>query len=152
MPDDKPSGFRLIPMPTIDIDFSDREAVRQLADRVHKPFQRREPTMPETTHSPLPWTYLYENDTGPNDEGFAEWYEVLDAKRNGVARVHEEEDAAIIVRACNAHDAMLAALRRQVANVERWLETGVPAGPEESREIYEQMKAAIAKAEEPDHA
>ena len=42
---------------------------------------------------------------------------------------------------------MLEACKVQVANIERWLETGVPANPEESRSIYEGMKAAIAKAE-----
>lgn len=42
---------------------------------------------------------------------------------------------------------MLAALRRQLANIERWIETGIPATPEESKSIYEQMKAAVDKAE-----
>lgn len=41
---------------------------------------------------------------------------------------------------------MLEALQRQVANVERWLETGIPATEEESRSIVEQMQAAIAAA------
>lgn len=45
-----------------------------------------------------------------------------------------------------AHEAMLAALRRQVENINRWLETGVPADAEESRSIYDQMVAAIAAA------
>jgi len=36
-----------------------------------------------------------------------------------------------------------AALQRQVANVEQWLETGVPASAEESKSIYEQMVAAL---------
>ncbi len=41
---------------------------------------------------------------------------------------------------------MLKALKRQVENVERWLETGEPASAEESRSIYEQMVKAIAAA------
>jgi len=41
---------------------------------------------------------------------------------------------------------LLAACERQLANIERWLETGVPAGPEESKAIYEQMKKAAEKA------
>lgn len=36
-----------------------------------------------------------------------------------------------------------AAVTRQVANIERWQETGVPARPEESKEIYEQLKTAL---------
>lgn len=38
-----------------------------------------------------------------------------------------------------------AALRRQVANIERWRETGIAASPYESREIYEGLRAALAK-------
>lgn len=56
--------------------------------------------------------------------------------------------AAYIVRACNSHEALVAALKRQVANIERWLETGEPASKEESHAIYDQMKAALALAEE----
>jgi hypothetical protein len=47
---------------------------------------------------------------------------------------------------------LLAACERQVANIERWLETGVPADAAESKSIYDQMKAAIAKAEGSDAA
>ena len=39
-----------------------------------------------------------------------------------------------------------AALKRQVDNVERWMETGVPADAEESRSIYEQMVSALREA------
>lgn len=42
---------------------------------------------------------------------------------------------------------MLQALRIQVANIEHWIETGEPAGPEESKDIYDRMVAAIRKAE-----
>lgn len=42
---------------------------------------------------------------------------------------------------------MLAAIKRQVENIERWRETGTPADPEESRSIYEQLLAALSKAE-----
>ena len=38
-----------------------------------------------------------------------------------------------------------AAIQRQVENIDRWRETGVPAGPEESREIYEGLCAALAR-------
>lgn len=38
---------------------------------------------------------------------------------------------------------LLAAAERQLANIERWLETGEPAGPEESKAIYEALKVAV---------
>lgn len=41
-------------------------------------------------------------------------------------------------------DVLLAALQRQVDNIERWLETDIPASPEESKSIYEQMVSALA--------
>jgi len=56
-------------------------------------------------------------------------------------------NAEFIVRACNSFDGLLAACKRQVANIEKWLETGVPAWPEESESIYNQMVEAIANAE-----
>jgi hypothetical protein len=43
--------------------------------------------------------------------------------------------------------AMLAALRRQQANIRRWLDTGIPADAEESRSISEQIDKAIELAE-----
>lgn len=46
---------------------------------------------------------------------------------------------------------MLAALERQADNIERWRKTGIPAGPEESRSIYEQIKSVIAKAKGVSH-
>lgn len=45
---------------------------------------------------------------------------------------------------CSALEARIqvleAAVRRQVENIERWLETGEPASAEESKSIYEQLK------------
>ncbi len=52
-----------------------------------------------------------------------------------------------VIRAVNAHDEMLAALKRQQANIRRWLETGIPADAAESQAISEQIDAAVAKAE-----
>jgi hypothetical protein len=42
---------------------------------------------------------------------------------------------------------MYAALKRQQDNIRRWLATGVPATEEESKQISDQIDAAIAKAE-----
>lgn len=38
---------------------------------------------------------------------------------------------------------LTAALERQRANIERWIETGEPASPDESKSIYEQICAAL---------
>ena len=45
---------------------------------------------------------------------------------------------------------LVAACRRQVENIKRWNKTGEPAGPAESKEIYEQLVEAIKAAEEKD--
>jgi len=41
---------------------------------------------------------------------------------------------------------LVAAVRRQVENIERWREMGIPATPEESKSIYEQLLAALTRA------
>lgn len=43
------------------------------------------------------WCVEYHNDTGPNDEGFWEWWEVTDGKR--VFKASSEEDAMWLVEA-----------------------------------------------------
>ena len=57
--------------------------------------------------------------------------------------INSDWDWEATKRLIEAAPRMLAALQRQHANIERWLETGEPAGPDESREIAEQIKAAI---------
>jgi hypothetical protein len=69
--------------------------------------------------------------------------EVYGADGARVAEAVRQQDAALVVAA----PLLLAALKRQVKNIERWLETGAPSGPEESKAIYEQMKAAVCAAE-----
>ena len=46
---------------------------------------------------PIPWTISYNNDVGPMDEGFWEWWTVLDANRDEVARCDSEETAKFII-------------------------------------------------------
>jgi hypothetical protein len=41
--------------------------------------------------------------------------------------------------------AMRTAVTAHVRQIEEWLETGIPAGPEESRAIYRKLKAAIGE-------
>ena len=69
--------------------------------------------------------------------------EVYGANGKRVAEAVRQQDAALVVAA----PLLLAALKRQVENIERWLETGIPSGPEESKALYEEMKAAVNAAE-----
>jgi hypothetical protein len=44
------------------------------------------------------------------------------------------------------HAELLSATEAWIAAMDRWLETGEPASPEESKAIYEAVVAAVAKA------
>lgn len=83
----------------------------------------------------------YPND--PAKYGWPDSYRSIE-----VSAMWEAWQAATI--ACQSADTpyqeMLAALRRQRLNIEHWLETGIPAGPEESKGIYEQIVAAVESA------
>jgi hypothetical protein len=100
-------------------------------------------------HTPGPWFVVETEILGtcirPNTDG------------GGIAKdgsylsiyVYTSEDAA---RQASAHliaaaPDMYAALKRQQDNIRRWLATGVPATEEESKQISDQIDAAIAKAE-----
>ena len=48
-----------------------------------------------------------------------------------------------LAAASNANSELCGACTRQVKNIEAWLETGEPAGPDESKSIYEQLCKAI---------
>ena len=56
----------------------------------------------------------YDNDVGPNDEGFWEHYEIA-----GVGIIYGKDDAKLIIRAVNCHDELLAALEDAADVVER---------------------------------
>lgn len=94
------------------------------------------------SHTPGPWALLCDEARGrPRCL-------VVDDLGNQIAEVNPHrnawnEDAHLI----NAAPDLLAACKLQVANIERWLETGIPAGPEESKQIYEALKSAVEKAE-----
>jgi len=59
--------------------------------------------------------------------------------------IKEQHDAN--ARLVAAAPDLFKACKRQVVNIEQWLETGVPASADESQQIYNALKAAIAKAE-----
>jgi len=64
--------------------------------------------MEKTEHTPTPWPAPeYDNDTGPNDDGFWEWWDIP-----GVARFDRQEDAEFARQACNTHDRLVEALKR----------------------------------------
>lgn len=73
------------------------------------------------------------------------WMTVLckECAKSHSVEVMPKTRASLIVAAPE----LLEACKRQVANIERWLETGEPADAEESKAIYETLTAAIAKAE-----
>ena len=64
---------------------------------------------------------------------------------DGMRPARETEANASLIATAPVLDA---ALKRQTANIECWLTTGRPATPEEGRSIYEQLVAALARAEE----
>ena len=56
-------------------------------------------------HTELPWKYTYDNDTGINDEGFWEFFTIMNDATipgdEGIGRTERSEDAEFICRACN---------------------------------------------------
>jgi hypothetical protein len=50
-----------------------------------------------------------------------------------------------LLSALDDNQRLRAAVLRQVENIERWRETGIPADADESRSIYEQLCAAIGR-------
>lgn len=79
--------------------------------------------------------YLRASPTSDASQWAADYIESLTGIIEHQAKLNEAAHTLIGV--------LRAAASRQVANIERWQETGVPAGPEESKEIYEQLKAAL---------
>ena len=76
----------------------------------------------------------------------------IERLQNNIDCMREEIEALReLLRICRAERDELAAknyqmrdaLKRQVDNVTVWLETGLPATPDESRSIYEQMRGAL---------
>lgn len=103
--------------------------------------------MPEfqaTVATPRPWYANYDGDETQigSDDGFVAMTLGSDET---VSTVEDYANAALIVRAVNAHDELLAAVQA----TENWLrEYNVQMGPDTGLEgLHEQVRAALAKAE-----
>jgi len=97
--------------------------------------------MSESKHTPGPWRIRHGKTGQKKIVGSAE-VPIASMNTNWTGPT-QSSNANLIAAAPN----LLAACKRQIANIERWLETGVPASAEESKSIYDQMVAAVAKAE-----
>jgi hypothetical protein len=99
--------------------------------------------MSATPHTPGPWSTECNLPFGhqPRVESTAKLIAVVG---NAEANCQDEWEAN--ARLIAAAPDMLAALQRQSENIKRWLNTGIPAGPAESKSISDQIDAAIAKA------
>ena len=99
-------------------------------------------------HTPLPW----EIDTTHNDQ--REGYTVWAGSEIVCDVVNDQHDQArtnaeFVVRACNAHDDLLAALELADATLKRFEYGEKPyQTDDEGEQIYAQIAAAIAKATE----
>lgn len=105
--------------------------------------------MSQSKHTPGPWI-ADRSDTGFGYEWIIRAANGPDAPRE-IAMVYAHcgpgNATPANARLMTAGPEMLAALKRQAENIARWLETGEAAGAEESKSIYEQILASIAKAE-----
>ncbi len=92
--------------------------------------------------SPAPWDFCSHSDRETTAIKDAEG-EIVAIIQHDAPTPRTEADGRMIIAA----PAMLAALKRQQANIRRWMIDGIPADAEESRSISEQIDAAVAKAE-----
>lgn len=60
------------------------------------------------TPTPTPWTAKHDNDTGPSDDGYREFWRVASGEFS------TKEDAELCVRAVNNHDELVAELHAMV--------------------------------------
>jgi hypothetical protein len=100
-----------------------------------------------TPHSPLPWSVC--------GTTLSPLYASV-VTADGVEFMHDDDtlmskaDAEFIVRACNAHDELLAALKAVVDMFGPWHDDDCPADDTcdcSSKPIHDAINAAIAKAE-----
>jgi hypothetical protein len=100
--------------------------------------------MSSTKHSPIPWIIEHADGLGIN---------IVDSSTESIliAKVERQEDATFIVRACNARDELLEALKLSLRNAESAIYMQ-PAKMEDSTELKslrtwrDILTAAITKA------
>ena len=97
-------------------------------------------------HTPAPWKVAHRKGSivvrGPATECIA----VIPTPAWDGYGISNPEEANANARLIAAAPDLLEALKRQQANIRHWIETGVPATPEESKSISDQIDAAISKA------
>lgn len=105
------------------------------------------------THAPLPWVFREQGDANEFCLLTAEGKWVIAFLQNGELMVERQREiAAFIVRACNAHDDLLAALKTVTELLEGFRENPIDADLDEDEEpiiapAIDQARAALAKAE-----
>jgi hypothetical protein len=90
----------------------------------------------DTKHTPGPWSFEYSNDTGPNDDYFIEFFEVLSKDCKEIARVENEADARLISSAPDLLEAL--------SDVVKFWDSIVPTDC--VNDMHIKARAAIAKA------
>lgn len=86
------------------------------------------------------WIYEYDNDTGPDDDYFEEFFTIYDSRRTEIARVHEKNDAILIA---SVHD-LLDSAEMALCLLEDFVED--PRCDIEIKATIVELKKAIAKA------
>ena len=86
-----------------------------------------------------------------HEDGDANHYAIIDENGDWIislllnGKAYTQEQRAIMHLICAA-PAMRDALQRIIANIDRWLETGIPSDTVESKAIYDQLVAAVEKS------
>lgn len=105
------------------------------------------------------WAYEYDNDAGPGDEGFVEFYRIMDEARGEIARADDEDTARLIasapdllaerdrLKAANAE--LVKALRRAIIAFE-WSAKYAEVEADKQLWMYraDSARAALARASE----
>lgn len=96
-----------------------------------------------TKHSALPWRITYDNDTGPCDESFCEWWCVTNGER--YFEIHDEADANWLRDTLTAQAPLIEAATEAL----KWLETAQNYEPDDCEnpelgEAVNQLRAALA--------
>lgn len=100
--------------------------------------------MEKTAHTPGPWAFEWENDTGPKDDYYRQWWEINGPDGEKIAEVDLLKDARLIAAAPD----LLAALRECITeDGAACLQTGSAVALfRRLQTINDAARAALAKA------